>query len=444
MPVSQLHTSQQPDIPRSFNDSTNSQPRALLRDAPIAEDEQASESAMASTLARLREQGPTRRSSTLRGRRDARNTMIIPSQQAPVAEEPRPRSAEPPQAANAAAPTTSMIPPLYNTPFISSLHQNQPSDSSTNLATRPSIGDDHATSDAGSIRSGRSNSTMNHTIQHPNLTGPGLNASIIETVSAWQEAGAVTRAVVIGELALAHNINLSDPSSPSAGTTNDTIRLENFSALEKVAPNPTFVSQITTDKAGEYTIDLSSISRASVAFKYQVSITPAILSAQAPMLLTPAWKIEPTQSSVILTYAANPALKAPVTLTNVLLAVHLDGGRASSCLSKPSGTFSKERNMIYWRLDELTLTPGAPAQKLLARFQTEGEGKAGRVEARWEMRADGAGMGSGISSGLGSGLSVSRLDAPAADPFADSAEVQGTWRDVGTVRRVVSGTYEAV
>lgn len=430
----------------SFGDSTSSAPKALLRDAPIAEDEQSSESAMASTVARLREQAAQpRRAGTQRGRRDVRNTVFMPSPEPPIVEQQQQfqpqvlaspeqqvqsRSIEsPPPSTSALAQASSVAPQIFNTPFVSSLHSGQESISSNNLlAHRPSLGDDAANSDAQSIRS---TGTMGTTIQHPALTGPGLTSSIVETVSAWQEAGSVTRAVVIGELALAYNMDLSDPNA-SAGVTTSSIRLENFSALEKVAPNPSFIHQ-QAGKHGEYSVDLTSIPRTSVAFKYQVHMDSSVLPAQAPLMLTPTWKIEPTQSSVILSYAPSPTLTGPITLANIVVAIHLDGV-ANACLSKPTGNFSKERNMIYWRLDELVLTPGTSPQRLLARFQTESEGKAGRVEARWEMRA---------GSGVGSGLGISRLETPEADPFADSAEVLGTWKDVNTIRKVTSGTYVA-
>lgn len=315
----------------------------------------------------------------------------------------------------------------------------QSSTSSSNLAPRPSTTEaDHTASDTGSIRSARSTSTATAALtQHPALTQPGLNISIIETVSAWQDHGSVTRAVIIGELALANNIDLSDPNSPSAGSNTDTIRLDNFSALEKVAPNPAVVRQLgsgASDRQGEYSVDLIAVPRTTIAFKYQVRVDATTLGAQAPLVLSPTWKIEPNQASVILSYGPNTAITEPVTITNVLLAIHLEG-RASSCMSRPVGTFSRERNIIYWKMDEITLTPGMAPQKLLARFATEEEARPGNVEARWEF--------SGRVQGLGSGLGVSRLDVKEDDPFADSAEAKGQFVDVSTVRKTVSGTYIA-
>jgi hypothetical protein len=40
-------------------------------------------------------------------------------------------------------------------------------------------------------------------VKHPEMHQPGFNASIVETVSAWFQHGQVTKAIVIGELALA-------------------------------------------------------------------------------------------------------------------------------------------------------------------------------------------------------------------------------------------------
>ena len=57
--------------------------------------------------------------------------------------------------------------------------------------------------DAQSIRSGRSlSSVASGSHRHAELTSPGLNASILETVSAWFEDGIVTRSVVF--LSLIH------------------------------------------------------------------------------------------------------------------------------------------------------------------------------------------------------------------------------------------------
>lgn len=293
-------------------------------------------------------------------------------------------------------------------------------------------------SDAQSIRSSHSLSGgMSAIIKHPEMHQPGLNASIVETVSAWFSQNQVTKALVTGELALAYNVG---GATSASGTEN--IRLENFPVLEKVAPNPIFVTQLPS-RSGEYSVNLSQIARTTVAFKYQVHLEESNLAAHAPIALAPSWKIESTQASVMVNYSFNPAfvspLKRSVTLKNVTVVINVDNTKALSCQSKPVGTFSKEKSSIYWKLGDVTLDGYAEGPlKLLARFGTESEAKAGSVEVRWEISGD-------DSAGLGSGLSLSQMNGSGAeggaDPFADEGGV--AWKEVAVARKVVSGKYVA-
>lgn len=312
------------------------------------------------------------------------------------------------------------------------------------LATRPAalITEGHRGSDAQSVRSSHSLSSLApNAVRHPDLHQPGLGASVVETISAWFSNGQVTKAVVIGELALAHN-----PTDAPTSLATESIRLENFPVLERVAPNPTFISQIPS-RSGEYSVNLAQISRTTVAFKYQVHLEDLHLAAHAPMVLTPSWKIEATQASVILSYNFNPAFasaaKRSVSLKNVLVMINIENSRALSCQSRPAGTFSKEKSMIYWKMGDITLDGYAAApQKLLARFATESEAKAGSVEVRWEISGDDA-------MGLGSGLSLSQSGSAreeGVDPFADegvAANGSALWKEVPLVRKLVSGKYVA-
>ncbi|KAB2579905.1 Saff domain-containing protein [Lasiodiplodia theobromae] len=430
-----------------------------IRNAPIQEEDSGeAESAMANVANTLRMQAaPTKRSNTTRGRRDVRNTIFVPS----TAQGPDlPPFAEPTNAPPLPAATSPSASPLPSaSPNLSSVSPQIPIPASPPSARpqsplrpashRLNLGEDHAASDTQSIRSGRSlSSSYSHTVRHPDLHEPGLNSSIVETVSTWFEHGHVTRAVVIGELALAYN-----PPDLSVPFGHETIRLENFPVLEKVAPNPTFVDQIT-DKAGDYTVNLSSITRTQVAFKYQVHLDESNIASFAPIALTPAWKVEATQTSVILNYSLNPAFHlaaghTSVTLSNVVLIIHLDpsGSKSSHCQSKPVGTFSKEKSLIYWRLGDVTLSADQPGQQLRARFYTDSEAKPGNVEARWEMIGDNA---SGHGSGLGVSQMVQSSEAADAedDPFADESAAPSspaiTWKDVPIVKRISNGTYSAV
>ena len=282
------------------------------------------------------------------------------------------------------------------------------------------------------------------------MTLPGLNASLVETVSATFSQSQVTKAVVIGELALQHNVG----DSTSSGS--EIVRLDNFPVLEKVAPNPTFITQ-KPSTSGEYSVNLSHAIIPTVAFKYQVHLDETNLAAHAPISLTPNWKIEPTQASMILTYAFNPVFVSPtkrsVTLKNVTVAVAVENAKALSCQSKPVGIFAKEKSLIYWKLGDITLDAYAEApQKLLARFTTEREAKAGSVEVRWEINGDeAASLGSGLGLSTLSSSTLSREEG-GSDPFADESADRTTgapaaaaaeWREVPVTRRIISGKYIA-
>lgn len=316
---------------------------------------------------------------------------------------------------------------------------------------RSLLSDDHAASDTQSIRSGRSlSSSASTTIRHPDLHEPGLSASLVETVSAWLEHGEVTKAMVIGQVALA--FNPIDISAGPFGT--ESIRLENFPVLEKVAPNPAFIEQ-STDNPGSYTVDLSKITKTSVAFHYQLHIEDTNIASLAPLVLAPVWKSEPTQTSAILHYSLNPKFNigsaTSVTVRGLVLVIRLEpGSKALSAQSKPAGTFSRDKGLIYWRLGDVTLFKDQVAQTIRVRFFTDGEAKPGNVEARWEISDE-------QSLTLGSGLGVSMSAPPnepkqdgEADPFADIDENAPPaspaigWKPVNTVKRITSGTYLGV
>lgn len=277
-------------------------------------------------------------------------------------------------------------------------------------------------------------------MKHAELHGTGLSSSVVETVSASFEDGRATRSTLIGEIALAYN-----PADFSTPFGSENIRLESFPSLEKVAPNPAFISHVD-GKVGEYTVSLSNITKTQVAFKYQVRLEDA--SSLAPILIKPSYKIEPTRASVIVSYSMNPTFalhgRSSITLSGVALALTLDGAKASSCQSKPAGTFVREKNQIIWQLGDVVLTPGMAETKLLARFMTETEGKGGAVDAKWEIIGEHA-------QGLGSGLSVSMLDQKSggtegADPFADdeaSSGLMAVWKGVQGMKKLVSGNYVA-
>jgi F-BAR domain only protein len=181
--------------------------------------------------------------------------------------------------------------------------------------------------DAGSIRSGRSlASTGSQAHKHPELHEPGLISSIVETVSAHFENGALTSSSLVGEVALAYN-----PTDFSSAPGSETIRLENFGSLEKVAPNPGFINQ-TPDKQGEYSVNLSTLGKQQVAFKYQVHADD--LNTHAPLLITPIVRFEAKHADIMVHYSLNPSFdfhgRDSVTLSNVAIAITIQGAQGKS------------------------------------------------------------------------------------------------------------------
>ncbi|PNS17536.1 Cytoskeletal protein syp1 [Sphaceloma murrayae] len=406
--------------------------KVAIKDAPATQEEGDAD-ALANISNTLKMTGPAtagRRTGTVRGRRDNRASVydslppVLPGQFSAPTAIPEARSipeepsspvrtatsnvpiASPQPSAPAAAPLTTAFAPFANMPH------------SPLSAVRPASAQ---RDDTTSIRSGRSAaSAASASHRHPELTAPGLNASIIETVSAWFESGSLTRSIVIGEIAVAYN-------APDTGAAeSESIRLAGFEKMDKVAPNPAFLSNAA--EGGTYALDVKGLGRGrQTAFKYQLQLGQEVL---APLVVRPQWRVEAGQASVILSYGLNEGFgDAEVNLKDVTLVLHLgEGTKASSCLSKPVGTFSKERGVIYWALGEVTLKKGEMA-KVLARFQTEGEAKVGRAEAKFMLEGRGSGVGVELRG--------------EEDPFSDAEG--GSWRrleEERVKRRLVGGTYQ--
>jgi F-BAR domain only protein len=438
-----------------------------IRDQPIPEDESEAKQALDNMANQLRMQaqssGLNRVQGSMRGRRDVRNTMFTPS--APTPESP------------AAPGKTGMNPPLglvtgfaaAGTAAATAAGMNDlVSPIKRSGTTNVLLEDSHPgiSSDATSINSSHSLAAV---VQHPELTEPGLNASIVETVNTWfAEEGGISRSFVVGEVAMTYN-------APSTGAekVDETIRIENFQILEKVAANPAFVTSTSSsptgkqreDQAGEYTINVSAIRRPNptIALKYQLHVDPENQGAYSPLLLIPAWQIQEGQVSVIVVYGFNPAFAAAtgqngVTLRNVAVVVGLDvsegTGRASSAMMKPTegASFRKKQSAVVWKIGEVRLSSSGPDgedKKLLVRFLTQGGiPKRGTVEVKFELVG-------GLNGG-GALAVKKKIDAPVAaevDPFADGEademEVQGEvkkvaeWEDVPVRRKLVSGKYSA-
>jgi hypothetical protein len=207
------------------------------------------------------------------------------------------------------------------------------------------------------------------------------------------------------------------------------------------------VNELSDDKPGEYTVNVSLLSKTTVAFRYKVHADETNLASHAPLLLKPAWKPQGEKLGVVIEYKLNPAFSASsAVLHNFVLIATYEGAKAAGCQTKPTGTHLKDKSLIYWRLGDVTLD--GIMQKVVGRIigAEGGEPKPGLIEARWEMS-------SSAGCAFGSGLGVSRLESPgkgkekadSSDPFADESVTSpsGNWVEVESLRKIVSGKYDA-
>lgn len=148
------------------------------------EDPQAKEAALSSVVKTLKLGPATRRSSTIRGRRDVRNTVYLP----------------PPSSSMREGQSDGAMPSIAGSPPASSASFPRP----TPVAALASEASMAGTSDTQSVRSGNSLGSLAHA-KHPDMTGPGLNCSIVETVSAVFDDGVVKSASITGEIAFVNN-----------------------------------------------------------------------------------------------------------------------------------------------------------------------------------------------------------------------------------------------
>ncbi|QSZ32769.1 hypothetical protein DSL72_002348 [Monilinia vaccinii-corymbosi] len=386
-----------------------------IRDQPIPEqdaDAQAALSNVANTLRSSQLATPGRKVGTVRGRRDVRSTILVPS--------------HPLEMGN----TENNLPPSPALPPGGGRGAAVAATSEHGLGHgAPSV------SDTNSIRSGHSlsNTAMP---RHADMHHPGLNASIIETVRASIENGEAKTVKVGGEIALVYVSSPYGTSLPASGT--ETIRINNFSALEALGPNRTFVHPVSTEKPDEFTVDLASIShKISAAFTYRVRVEDQDMGPYSPLLLKSAWKRIGDKLGLIIEYGLNPAFSSDATTFHnlVIIGKYATSGTIN-CKSRPAGTHYRDRSSIVWPLGDVTLSH--EFQKVTALFSSpEGTTQVinpDHVEGRWEVH----------SPTFGSGISISRLEAPKSaeesDPFADEslAPTAGNWVDVETSKKIAT------
>lgn len=273
---------------------------------------------------------------------------------------------------------------------------------------------------------GSSIGTTGGLFQHPQMSQPGLNASVAEVVHAKFKDGEQVQGSIIGEIAF--NYYSEDVTVP----TRTNVKIAGAEAFDQKIANTQFFKEIDTD---EFELTPQPIlGRTLGGLKFSIK------DAKAPIVIIPAWRFEPHQSSVMLTLKLAPhVLEAlpigqSVILDDLIVAVSIKGA-SKSALSKPQGTFSKDKSRITWRFKEPVTLNAQSDQKLVARFMTDvqGEESDSGVLVKFTVNSD-----SGAST-VTSPLELAAQDYSDDDPFA-----QAEWRRVPTVKTLVAGSYSGL
>lgn len=268
--------------------------------------------------------------------------------------------------------------------------------------------------------------TGQNLFQHTSLESSslGLNASIAEVINASFKDGVLQNSQLIGEIALNYVTNAA-MNSPLPIEINLKIpRAENFS---KVMLNQAFLERVDSEhfKISPQFID----GRTLGAIKYSMK------SPVTPIVIHPVWRFEAHQASVVLTLKFSPTVPQDVNqlvLEDLFVLVSIDGAEATSALSKPQGSFSKQKKRITWRFTEPLTLQRDSEERLIARFltdQTAHESEKG-VITKFIIHDEGA-----AQTGVGSDISMEYQEVDENDPFG------GSWNAVAAIRTVAAGDY---
>lgn len=251
----------------------------------------------------------------------------------------------------------------------------------------------------------------------------GLNASVAEVINATFKEGVLQDSQLVGEIAFTYIPN-SVMNTPLPIGIN--LKIHNSDKFDKVILNQAFMERVDSE---QYKINPEFIdSRSLGAIKYSIKspLTP-------PIVVQPVWKFEPHQASVVLTVKMSPMVPAEIkqlVLNDFVVSVSIDGAETTSALSKPQGSFSKEKKRITWRFKEpFVINRDQESDRLIARFITQGvarESKNG-VITKFVIRDH--------IKGVGSDLTLDAQELDVNDPFG------GEWTPVNTSTTLTAGNY---
>lgn len=261
--------------------------------------------------------------------------------------------------------------------------------------------------------------------QHPTLNQPGLNASIAEVVNARFKDGEQIQSQIIGEIAFSYQGN--EEELP----TRTNLKVETKAPFDKVIPNSQVMKQVD---ANEFEISPQPIlSRTLGGLKYLIK------SAPVPVIVLPAWRFEPHQASVMLNIKLAPYISSTlsegqvITLKDFVVSVAINGA-STSALSKPLGSFNKDKSRITWRFKEPVQLSLQKEEKLVARFITETQASESEQGVSVKFTIDSE-DGTNVTNAIG----LESQNFTEDDPFA-----QESWKPVPSHFTVVAGNYGGI
>lgn len=255
----------------------------------------------------------------------------------------------------------------------------------------------------------------------------GLNASVAEIINATFKEGVLYSSKLIGEVALGY-IPKGDSTEIPVGIN---MKINNANKFEKIVLNQAFIEQVDEEnfKLNPQFIE----SRVLGAIKYSIE------DNLPPIVIHPVWKFEVHQASVVLTIKIAPFVPESIkeiVLEDVVVYATVEGAPVQSALSKPQGSFSKEKSRITWRFDQpLVLNRDSNDERLIARFMTDGAARESPngISLKFTIRTDDQNGSS--SYNLGSNIKIESQELDVDNPFG------GDWTNVHTTKTLAAGQY---
>lgn len=283
--------------------------------------------------------------------------------------------------------------------------------------------------DTQSIFSQQSTAAVVSNVAGGNLVHPpfpaelGLHASVVEVLSAFVTDGTVTRSQLIGEIAFSYN-------GPAAEVD---VRVGNLGIFESLTPNGAFVRAINDST---YALSARALNGGNAAAGFGFVSNSA--AAFVPVDFSPIWRIENNQSSLMLAYkVANSYLReSPVVLHDLTITVPIEGGIATSAVSKPHALFNKVKQRIVWKFNDPVIVKAGFEDRLLCRFTTDGPAResAKGIEIKFRLVTSG-------NKTLPVDHDVSGDESAGHQVVLDYSEGGESYTPVNTVVSLISGQF---